>query len=196
MHKLGIIGDIHGKGESYKRLIRDCEYSVQVGDMGFDYGFLNDIDSTHHRFIPGNHDNYNCLPPHSLGDYGLWTIPSFELFFVRGAWSIDYKYRTLGVDLFEEEELSVAQFDKCIELYSKLRPDFVISHSCPLEIVGKLKLQSGKVVKTRTVQALQAMFEIHQPTLWIFGHYHQTFRTLYKGTMFICVDSNAGFYLR
>jgi hypothetical protein len=29
-----LIGDIHGKFSQYKRIIKDCQASIQVGDMG------------------------------------------------------------------------------------------------------------------------------------------------------------------
>jgi len=35
MSKLTIIGDVHGKVEDYLVTIKQKEYTVQIGDMGF-----------------------------------------------------------------------------------------------------------------------------------------------------------------
>jgi hypothetical protein len=53
---------------------------------------------------------------------------------------------------------------------------------------GYYKAKMG-CVNTRTSQALQSMLEIHQPDIWIFGHYHvaREFQTLKYETKFVCV---------
>jgi len=46
MTKITFIGDVHGRIPEYLDLIKDCEYSIQLGDMGFDYSLLKNIDAT------------------------------------------------------------------------------------------------------------------------------------------------------
>ena len=79
---LRVIGDIHGQLDfalrcgrrRYLEIIADCEHSVQVGDMGDaeTYAALEaQVNARQHRFFAGNHDHYDSLPRHSLGDFGL-----------------------------------------------------------------------------------------------------------------------------
>ena len=93
---LRIIGDVHAQvdfvlrreAHGYLELIADCDYSVQLGDMGDaeTYAELNRVaDVERHRFFGGNHDHYSHLPPHALGDYGPVNLGGVEFFFIRGA---------------------------------------------------------------------------------------------------------------
>ena len=52
-----IVGDVHGKFDGYINLIKDCEYSLQVGDMGFNYEQLSALNPSKHQFMGGNQDN-------------------------------------------------------------------------------------------------------------------------------------------
>ena len=225
--KLRLIGDLHGHGDIYKALIKGTEYSLQVGDMGYDYEFLADVDPTHHQFVPGNHESYHKeleedkiaadvrgnrfymildertvyryvrLPPHFIGHYGIWQVPgaipgemSGNIFYVRGAYSIDRKNRGFGENYgwFDEEELSTREFYDIRELYHRTKPDFVVSHDCPLFLYPYLvKFGMGY---TRTNQGLQALFDVHEPRLWVFGHHHKTFRMQVGKTLFICLNIN------
>ena len=72
---LRIIGDVHGwidkkyphkysykHSTSYLDITKGCEYSIQLGDMGFNYKPLQKLKPRgHHIFFPGNHDNYDSL---------------------------------------------------------------------------------------------------------------------------------------
>jgi hypothetical protein len=46
---------------------------------------------------------------------------------------------------------------------------------------------NAKKINTRTGQALQAMFDAHQPDEWYFGHWHHTMQYKYGRTMFQCI---------
>jgi hypothetical protein len=80
---LRVIGDVHAQtdeenlasrhGRPYLELIAGVEYSVQLGDMGDTETYdqlVREVDAGRHRFFPGNHETYDRLPPHSLGDFG------------------------------------------------------------------------------------------------------------------------------
>lgn len=211
-----IIGDVHGKYDRYIALTEECEYSIQIGDMGFDYKPLNVIDSNKHKFIPGNHDNYDIYHecPHVLTtsdgnrDYGVAELNGFNFFFVRGGFSIDYKYRQTMYfsgraekSYWIEEELTNQQMEGCLELYKQTLPKVVLSHECPRSIskqVGNddLLLNFGfdpKRFTTKTSELLEAMFKIHQPKFWYFGHYHVQRQLYENGTVFICLPE-LGYY--
>lgn len=227
-----IIGDVHGKYGHYFQICENTEYSLQIGDMSYNYDSLKSVDPTKHRFFGGNHDNYsmvpvdldkddprvldpsnhyivkdqvyemNEFPPHSLGQWGKWKIPgigpsssnelglSGSIFFVRGAWSIDKRYRTEGVDWFREEELNYSQSQQALDDYLAEKPDFVVTHCVPYEILSLLKLDysDGKPIPTSTGSLLQTMFNGHRPKIWVFGHYHQNFVKEVRGTLFICLN--------
>jgi hypothetical protein len=192
---LTVVGDVHSNIADYLRLVRDSAYSIQLGDLGFDYSLLEQLDPACHRFLPGNHDNYAALPPHALGDFGVWSVPdadleevSGDIFFVRGAFSIDRLSRTENVDWFAEEELSDEQFAQAVALYAKRKPDFVISHDCPTAI---LRYVSNFGSPARTNRHLQQMLDVHRPKRWFFAHHHFTWGRQIDGTLFFCIGELA-----
>jgi len=187
--KLRLIGDIHSKRGKYLSLIDGAEYSLQVGDLdirGFDWMTEAGVDPERHKFIGGNHDNYDVIStsPHSLGDFGVWSIPNFgDIFFVRGAWSIDQKRRTIGIDWWADEELSRQKCEEAIELYAQVKPKILVSHACPTNVIQWIADPSvarnwgfeQSVIRTKTDEMLQAMLCHHLPRLHVFGHYHRAF---------------------
>jgi hypothetical protein len=197
MVPLRFIGDVHGKIDRYLSLCRAAEHTVQVGDLGFRRHYakvIERLDPARHRFVPGNHDDYGLLPPHSLGDFGVHEAAGVAMFFVRGAMSIDKKFRTPHLDWWPEEELSHEQLEAAILEYERLKPRLVVTHDCPLSIspvVGNPDILRDfgfdEEPQTRTQLALQAMLEIHQPERWIFGHYHHDTTFERNGVQFTCL---------
>jgi len=192
---LTLVGDVHENLADYVRLVEPSEYSIQLGDLGFNYSLLEQLDPARHRFLPGNHDNYAALPPHALGDFGVWKIPraepegpSGEIFFVRGAFSIDRSSRTENVDWFTQEELTEEQLAEATRLYAEVKPDFVISHDCPTSLLPYVTNYRSAM---QTNQGLQKMLDIHRPKRWIFAHHHFTWGKEIDGTLFICVGELA-----
>ena len=193
MEGFTVIGDVHGKYERYHRIVRRTEenpYTVQLGDFGFKYDTLANVDSTKHLIIPGNHDNYDtCYNyPHFLGDYGYTSLNRIEFFYYRGAYSIDRIYRTIGIDWWENEQVGIEGFMKARELYRTTKPKIVITHDCPQNI-AKLMLQPDqRIYENITGWALNELLNIHQPDLWLFGHWHQSRTIKYGNTKFVCLD--------
>jgi predicted phosphodiesterase len=190
MNKLRIIGDVHGKYQEYRKIVDDCQASVQLGDFGFTYPkdlLLN------HKILGGNHDNYDTFKecPNALDNYG--TLNNFfdsnfwNIYYVRGAYSIDLHRRTTGVDWWEEEELTYTQCLACIEDYRISyemghNVDVMLTHDIPQEWCRKF-FEITDSSKTRNL--LQVLFEIHKPKLWIHGHHHTSYVKEYNGTRFI-----------
>lgn len=186
--KIRIIGDAHNKMVDLHKIINDAVVGIDqvlcVGDVGFDYTYLKqNINPEYFRFIPGNHDNYDNLPKHSLGDFGVWN----DIFFIRGACSIDKEYRIQGVSWWSEEELDVNQSNECLELYSETKPQIVISHDAPEQVVDFL-FDTLPGFSMTTKKLLQACFEVHQPKYWFFGHHHKSIGAKIHGTWFQCLD--------
>jgi len=194
--KIRIIGDVHGKVSAYHRLIKNTKYSIQVGDFGFkkDWDKLKKLRVNYekHKIIPGNHDDYDNLNlDYTFNkDYGMinFAHPEFNFFFVRGAWSIDHKYRMLGRDLWEQEEIDYKELQLTIEQYGDEKPDIIFTHDCPGDHTGISTIMfQHNWTPNRTSLALQRMWDIHHPKLWVFGHWHQDLMYNCLGTTFICL---------
>lgn len=200
VNKVTFIGDVHAKWYFYLHGIEKIDTpTIQVGDLGvgFNFNLLDDVKeaqkSDNHRFIRGNHDD-----PHAVRD-----LPGFiedgtvedNMMFIGGAWSIDYQRRTPGVNWWPDEECNQIQFEKFIDTYTEVKPEIMVTHDFPREAArvmffdGSVPLLSGGIqYDTMTSGALQEMFEIHQPKLWIGGHWHFSKDIEYKGTRFVCLD--------
>jgi hypothetical protein len=177
---------------TYLGLIQQCTYSIQVGDLGLDYSQLSAVDPAFHRVIAGNHDNLPELSPHFLGDFGTHSIPlrssAFDLFFVRGAQSIDIGSRTEGLNWWPHEELTDAQMEAAWGAYRSSKPQLVISHDCPTELVSHVATIATCFEPSRTNALLQTCLMEHAPSLWIFGHHHRNWSYQHPcGTKFVCL---------
>lgn len=196
-----VIGDVHGKISEYKAIINTYihESSIQVGDMGIGFpGIKVPIMPRRHSFIRGNHDSPDAARKHPnyMGDWGVYHLDDTkntknDIFFVSGAWSIDAGSRLMGVSWWPEEELNYTQFDEAIRSFIDIKPRIVITHDCPESAaigLGLIKCRGGKAYHSKTSLALQAMFDIYQPELWIFGHWHESVKDTILGTKFICLN--------
>jgi len=205
--QIRIVGDIHNKYECYFNIIKDCEYSIQIGDMGFDYRSLYEVHSLKHVFFGGNHDNYDKYDEadHSMGDYG--HIFDKSIFFVRGAWSIDGKSRqqrmkndfTCPKIWWEQEELSLEVLDKAVEEYAKVKPRIMLTHEAPFSILPFMNLRLSFAqsfgydtnhIPTKTNLALERMLQIHKPEIWCHGHFHTDFNRVIDGIHFMCLTAD------
>lgn len=207
MNKLRILGDVHGLWGRYLEQIRGCDYSIQLGDFGFDYKcFLQQhIDAEKHKFFFGNHDNHNAKrPPNWMGRFGEFKLNSIAGYYISGAASVDkadrLEYqRKHGTKIWwKEEELTWAEAEQCFNEYCLVKPELVITHDCPesiSKVVGNpnvLKFFGLKEDWTCTTQLLlQKCFEYWQPKLWLYGHMHINSDITELRTRFVCVNQNS-----
>jgi len=192
-NSITLIGDVHGKYKRYHEIIREKdrhEYTIQLGDFGFDYSTLKNVDHNNHLIIGGNHDNMDKIinTAHYLGDYGYTELNGINFFYYRGAYSIDRQDRTIGINWWEQEQVTIDQFMKARELYREIKPDIVLTHDCPDFMVRDYIGPYARVYENITNWALGELYKIHQPKLWIHAHYHQSKTTVYENTKFICLD--------
>lgn len=213
-----IVSDVHGNLKRYKSLAEGSPYSLQIGDLGFTYTYKKllgdkDFDVSRHKYFAGNHDDYDfCkrgldantysrFSQFNLGDYGMRSHGGLDFYVIRGAFSVDWMYRTMGLDLFANEEFELTQHDAIIEDFVKAKPDIVFSHECPQSVgYGGSRLLKGPDIlvrlgynydtfSTKTGILLQKMFEAHQPKEWLFAHYHQNWEDTVNGTRFRCIEA-------
>lgn len=179
--KTTFIGDVHGKYPEYQHIVVNENHkgnnTVQVGDFGFKYGILLGVSPMKNLIIPGNHDNYDLIGnyPHFLSTFG--SIPGIDSsFYVRGAYSPDSSLRTLGIDLWENEQLSYKELDAAINAYELAKPRIMVTHECPHVFLAGLMegilIGSPSWTPSKTSIALDEMFERHRPEIWIHGHHH------------------------
>lgn len=121
--------------------------------------------------------------------------------FIGGALSIDKAWRHEGYSYWSDEELSEQALDKLVAVYVHNKPDIMVTHECPESIaamivqtisgVGNGETKLDPRFASRTRQAFERMFALHQPKLHIFGHWHIPFDYTHEGTRFICLPELA-----
>lgn len=196
------IGDVHNKYSQYKKIMKLGIPTIQVGDLGM--GFMRTqgqrCGEMHrnphydamvfggHRFIRGNHDNPGFCRRHSQ-----WikdgTVEN-DMMFCGGAQSVDRSERTEGYDWWPDEELSISELYKVVDIFEVVRPRVMVTHDCPEDIARVMEVNSGRRkldLKSVTRQAFQCMWETHGPEIWIFGHWHHSFDKVIGKTRFVCL---------
>lgn len=189
------MGDTHGNFDQIEEVCQKypVEPVVHVGDVGLGFGeeWLPDPDTfpANFHFIRGNHDNPEKCRTYTsyLGDFGY--NDSLELFYISGADSIDKEYRTEGRSWWKDEMLSTTQMMEAADLYLQIKPDVVMSHTCPLFVANMIvTVRRATYMEKR----MEAMWNIHQPKYWVFGHWHPEmgFNAEIRGTRFIGLACN------
>lgn len=197
-----IISDVHGKFDEYYDIASKCEYTVQIGDFGFNSTWAklwySDLSPDKHKIIKGNHDQHDSESAFDLGDYGSYTLNNVNFFFVRGGLSIDRVYR-VGEELsggpktwWSQEELNFHQMLDCIEAYKREKPDILLSHVPPARFIDNIHGNKGNSILQRfkfhegfrenTSLLMDELLDYHKPKLIISGHHHKSY-TETKGKM-------------
>jgi len=187
-----IIGDVHGKFHLYNQIAKQSEYSVCLGDFGFGDSWqrlhYSDLSPDKHKVIGGNHDDYDMCHKslHYLGDFGDFELNGVKFFFIRGGISIDRVYRE-GERMnggkktwWSQEELNFSQMLECMKAYEKSKPDIVLSH-VPCAAFSKIMSPDDSILQRfgfhegfkENHQLLgDELLKIHQPLIWVSGHFH------------------------
>jgi len=203
MKKLTLIGDVHGRYSQYKSIIKNCENSIQLGDMGVGFRYPSGVKEGqwfqnppydymvkgNHRFIRGNHDNPGVCLKHSQ-----W-IPDGHIedniMFIGGANSIDRAYRVENYTWWADEELSSNALYAIVDKYLSVKPEIMLTHECPNVIADQLMAENGQQkmdLPSRTRQAFESMWQMHKPKYWFFGHWHVSWQGNIMGTHFQCLN--------
>lgn len=116
---------------------------------------------------------------------GIYNIQRKKFLFIPGAYSVDKFYRIENNYPYEpEEQLTYSEFIRLFNnmqdwIFSCLSIDYVISHTCPLNLelyIRDLFMDSVKQtdVDKTTEKWLNEFQKLLEPEIkgWIFGHYH------------------------
>ena len=68
-----------------------------------------------------------------------------------------------------------------------MKESIVISHDCPTSIYVHVMTNPDKAKGSQTSKLLQALYDIHQPDAWYFGHHHRRLTVEVGQTTFECL---------
>ncbi len=209
-NKIRIIGDSHGlnhkfptrpylakeaEGRTLVKLLAESEYSIQLGDIGWrdDLDMMRTKPADKFKIVYGNHDDYDNVLPHSLGDYGSTSLNGIQFSFIRGEESVDKQYRShFGPNKtwWVQEELDHHQAIACMKFFDeiKTKPTLILSHGCPSFLLSQVVTNKWKLNPSLTSQLLSSITHSVKPALWIFGHHHTNQVIKYYETTFICLN--------
>lgn len=202
------VGDSHGNFANFNSVVEsalaalgEVEVSeiVSVGDFGFwprfglSYSKGNFDQKV--RFIDGNHEDFDALHATTLpNDY--WQCEhvargTFEngVFFMGGASSIDKARRTIGRDWFEAENISYAEFYAAAEVAETNDVNVMCCHDSIMSAYPRLiGGNKGERVSDPNAEALEQLFQIASPKVYIHGHHHVTTRYQIADTTFVSLN--------
>lgn len=228
-----IVGDVHGRHRELGAALRQAQTdyriaaAIQVGDFGFTRESFDQAGRMRLRFpvplhaIDGNHEDHAWLGRAlQLGQTRNWQEELNLIYQARpsvaqlGAAKIGFLGGALHVDRPQRHNfpeglpnyITRRQREEAVALFSRERPDLIVTHSCPAGIgIGlrsPLEHAPGIEVNVRAagfdpgprddcgeVELSQLWHELtYRPRCWVFGHFHRTHTALIEGTRFFSVD--------
>ncbi len=229
--KVLIVGDVHGDLEGLARLVQRARRrhgvaaAIQLGDFGFEARILERFRRAKGRFavpvhaIDGNHDDHLWLDRQARGgsverwpdELNLHFRPraSAEAFgasvvgFLGGALHVD-RPQKIHHGSRTSNFVQSRQRRSAAELFNRVRPDLLVTHSCPAGI--GIGLRGDEMFREgRAVHVTGAGFEAgpemdcgepelsrlweglaFRPQAWVFGHFHSPHAAVIDGVQFVC----------
>lgn len=145
-------------------------------------------------FVDGNHDNHDWwaeqavtemfggrvqIHPHAPNVIHLlrgevYTIDGVSFFAFGGAVSVDREYRTEGVSWWAGEQATDEQIENGRSNLERVgnRVDFVLSHTMPQNLIGRIPMFSRKICPDRTAEFLEEVQATTEYKGWFCGHFH------------------------
>jgi len=124
---------------------------------------------------------------------GIHKINNKNVLTIRGAMSIDKKYRTENIDWWKQEILTEKEKENIINEIKSYNGkfDYVLSHTCPVKIAKKLvNLYNYEKINDPNALFLQDIYDKYLKNkfnLWLFGHFHKDYEIEYNKDKFICL---------
>lgn len=179
-------------------LIVAGDFGFVFRDTPDEWSFLNDVDcflrkmGSYIIYVDGNHENHqvlNKLPVeywngakvhrvrsrilHVLRGEVL-TLKDKNIFCFGGAFSIDRSVRVLNKSFWEEElptDEDYCNGNSNLEKYDRI--DYIVTHTCPLNLVPCLGTFHAAAEERQLQNYLQWVSERFPDAGWFFGHWHQ-----------------------
>jgi hypothetical protein len=63
----------------------------------------------------------------------------------------------------------------------------MVTHECPVVAANAIYGSHHRYDNSRTSQFLQALLELHKPSIWVHGHHHVSVDHIIDGTRFVCL---------
>jgi len=226
-----VVGDIHGLLPQFAAWLERAhekhriDAAIQVGDFGFFRKQFRELFELDVRFavpvhaIDGNHEDHHWLeqqlrdgrvaqwreelnliyqPRGSLAQFGATTVG-----FLGGALHVDQPQQVHRASQTSNYIMRHQQ-EGAVELFNRVRPALLVTHSCPagigIGLQGNPEMAHG--VATHVVGAgfdpgppedcgdteltrLWTALE-YRPRAWVFGHFHVVHATRVEDTQFAC----------
>ncbi|MFW5750306.1 MAG: metallophosphoesterase family protein [Planctomycetota bacterium] len=230
-----LLGDVHGQLELLAQILvqaRDrlgIAAACQAGDFGFYRRFVGPRRPLPQFVVPvyavcGNHENHRLLARRERsGAAERWARhnlfyqprPSVRVFdgcgvgFLGGALNVDRPQRgspRRGTSNY----LTVDQIGAAVELFDRLRPRLLVTHSCPTGIGIGMRgnprlahLLRDHVIwrgfdpghendcGERQLERLWRRLR-HRPPVWVFGHFHEAHAIELGGARFVSLPALDG----
>lgn len=204
--KIIVTGDIHNEFGDLNALLNHKKPDLVLccGDFGFwpNKPWAKDLSEIKLQgtekilWCDGNHEDHWALRDREKDEMvpgviymprgSTYTLPDGRvILFMGGADSIDKAWRTEGDTWFREELITQKDFENLPDC----KIDIIVSHTCPEELVPKLQLKYPHKEMEPSNKALTALWEMYNPPLWFFGHWHQSLDIKLKDTQFYCLSA-------
>ena len=201
--QFALLGDLHGDARALVHLDRVLARGVpvlQVGDFGW-YPSLADqwreIGSSLRRsvyWIRGNHEHYPSMPwlnsahpvevapnTHFIPDGTILELGGLRIGCLGGAASIDYRFRRMGIDWFDEENITPEQVARTAPWRDL---DLMVTHVPPQHIIAAssnplAKLQFGVPADWRDENAdvVETVWRRMNCPPLVSGHMHYSYES-------------------
>lgn len=219
-----ILGDVHGNVHLLPAILRGAqeqlgiEAAIQVGDFGFQASTIRAIPALPIPLhaIDGNHEDHVWLQRHMrqrrLGRLPIRFHPRGSILSLGGL-AIGLIGGALHADRPQDCQpfpnwVTEADAQRAIDLFNRVRPAVIVSHSCPHSIgVG---MHAEEMLEDRVARYCHAEGHLtgppldcgepglttlwngldYRPVSWLFGHFHRWHQRTVDGCAFVCVGSS------
>lgn len=171
-----VAGDAHLTTDKDRKrffgMVGDQEPVICVGDYSERQADWDALVGTKIQIVPGNHDPSKLWKghPNALEGYQSFKSGQQTVMTIRGAETPSHA--PAGVIRYPDEEMTQEELNQAFEAYVVLKPDIMITHCAP-NIMGAMRIPKFPGNDdSRTVQMFEKMLDVHEPTRWIYGHYH------------------------
>ena len=204
--KFSFFGDTHGNLEQFKAYQKEGNYDAlfHVGDFSPEPQDWHDFVSYRNSktfIVTGNHEDFPTVkalrasyPNYSgiLHGSGLIELGNKNAFYISGGISMN----KMSKDNYSPEEeiegfAGIQLLDYFDKLTREVKIDLIVSHSAPRFIARDIiTCKYEHFISSFTESLLEEIWHIHQPDLWVCGHYHEPFVTSKGDTQFQALGKN------